>query len=823
MGLISKVKNLNSKIEYEKKQYKVTNAWLNAISNNSVIDENKIFFESFHGKSMVGDPYAIFKNMFEDERYQDTTFIWTLSDKNNITDEKYLKDKRVRFVKLNTYGYYYHLSTAKILINNTSFPPIFVKKEEQVYLNTWHGTPYKTLGKHMEGPRATHANITSNFLKSDFMIHGCEYTKEIMEEAHDIADIWTGNSLLSTPRFELTKQNQIIEDYLVSMDVDFNKETILYAPTWKGNLRGIERDFTNLIEDFKKMKENFPEKNILLKVHSLMYSRMNEEEKKYVIADKYDMNEIMYYVDTLITDYSSSFFDFAALNKKIIHYIPDLEKYIETRGLYLELDELPGIIARTNLELIEAIKASETLDYQKFNNTYNNLTNKLSIDELIDRINQPKLKINNDKENVIIYVGGFEGNGITKSFINLTKKWDYDKYNLIVIDKNKWRVDQAETLDNINDKVKFLYRTGSMILSREERVAYHKHLKNPSSTTEFEKKLIKKIFQREVKRMLGNIKIDYAIDFSGYMYFWSYVFINMDVKKKFIFQHNNMDMEYNKMVGGKQVHKQKLGIVFNIYQEFDKIIAVSKETMDINLEQLNKFYSQEKAHYIENFIDDNEINEKKNILSNELVSVQEKIENSIIEMDEKSERMENVLNRLLNNNPEIQIENSVISDKLIKVGYYGRISPEKGQLDFVEKLPEILKYYPRLIVIFAGTGPQKQELHKKIIELGVKENVIMAGYIKNPYALMNILDYTALFSHSEGQPMVLLESLVVGTASIASDIPGCMSVLQNKYGVCAENTVEGILKTLEYQDGLEQFDVIEYNQMIKEKYNKILI
>ena len=37
--------------------------------------------------------------------------------------------------------------TAKYLFNDTSFLWYFVKKEGQVYFNTWHGTPFKTLGK----------------------------------------------------------------------------------------------------------------------------------------------------------------------------------------------------------------------------------------------------------------------------------------------------------------------------------------------------------------------------------------------------------------------------------------------------------------------------------------------------------------------------------------------------------------------------------------------------------------------------------------------------------------------------------------------------
>ena len=66
----------------------------------------------------------------------------------------------------------------------------------------------------------------------------------------------------------------------------------------------------------------------------------------------------------LITDYSSVFFDYANLKRKIIFYTPDWEEYEnEVRGMYPEISQsLPGEQVSDTAELINAIKTEDTLN-----------------------------------------------------------------------------------------------------------------------------------------------------------------------------------------------------------------------------------------------------------------------------------------------------------------------------------------------------------------------------------------------------------------------------------------------------------------------------
>jgi CDP-glycerol glycerophosphotransferase len=80
-----------------------------------------------------------------------------------------------------------------------------------------------------------------------------------------------------------------------------------------------------------------------------------------------DIQELFLVSDVLVTDYSSSFFDFALLGRPIVFYAFDLKKYRDRlRGFYLPYDDsLPGPIVRTQGQLLaelERLRAAEPPD-----------------------------------------------------------------------------------------------------------------------------------------------------------------------------------------------------------------------------------------------------------------------------------------------------------------------------------------------------------------------------------------------------------------------------------------------------------------------------
>ena len=70
------------------------------------------------------------------------------------------------------------------------------------------------------------------------------------------------------------------------------------------------------------------------------------------------MNDLLLISDILITDYSSSFFDYYILKRPIIFYLPDREQYENVlRGTYYDIEKgLPGAMVSDNQELIKLSK-----------------------------------------------------------------------------------------------------------------------------------------------------------------------------------------------------------------------------------------------------------------------------------------------------------------------------------------------------------------------------------------------------------------------------------------------------------------------------------
>ncbi len=77
----------------------------------------------------------------------------------------YRDDPNVKFIKFQSVEYREYLATAKYLINNVSFPGYFTKRKEQIFVDTWHGIPLKTIGFDIPAGKVSAGNTVRNFLQ----------------------------------------------------------------------------------------------------------------------------------------------------------------------------------------------------------------------------------------------------------------------------------------------------------------------------------------------------------------------------------------------------------------------------------------------------------------------------------------------------------------------------------------------------------------------------------------------------------------------------------------------------------------------------------
>lgn len=99
-----------------------------------------------------------------------------------------------------------------------------------------------------------------------------------------------------------------------------------------------------------------------------------------------------------------------------------------------------------------------------------------------------------------------------------------------------------------------------------------------------------------------------------------------------------------------------------------------------------------------------------------------------------------------------------------------RLLDRKGQMDLLNSFAEVVKEYPKTILLFAGEGAYRTTLETEIKKLGLKEKVLLLGNVDYIPVLLNMADVFVFPSHYEGLPGALLEAMFAEKIIICSDI-----------------------------------------------------
>jgi len=104
---------------------------------------------------------------------------------------------------------------------------------------------------------------------------------------------------------------------------------------------------------------------------------------------------------------------------------------------------------------------------------------------------------------------------------------------------------------------------------------------------------------------------------------------------------------------------------------------------------------------------------------------------------------------------------------LVHVGSFNRQKRHDRLLKVVKNLKDRgIKF--RMDVI--GDGPLRAQIEQLAVKLGLQNHIIFRGYQKNVYNFIAQADLMLLTSDWEGMPMVLLESLALGTPIVSTDV-----------------------------------------------------
>lgn len=324
------------------------------------IDSKKVLLQSYEGRQYSCNPKYIAQYL---KKYSNLRLVISLQHPEQYD---FLKKMGYETVKSNSLTYFYHYITSKIVVCNDSLPMLVPLKNKQVSINTWHGGgAYKKVGISLSKTNYYSQRYIWKH-KVDYMISSCKSFSELAIEAFAISE--EGILPIGMPRNDMLVKSSNAQDIIQKVKghygINKEKKIVLYAPTYResmlDSLYGL--DFECVLD---KLEERFGcEWVFLFRGHYFLSDSKKFNCKSFINASEYDdMQELLCAADCLITDYSSSVWDFSLTYKPCFLYATDLEEYKKEIDFYYPIEKWPFALGQSNDELLNNITNFDEAEY----------------------------------------------------------------------------------------------------------------------------------------------------------------------------------------------------------------------------------------------------------------------------------------------------------------------------------------------------------------------------------------------------------------------------------------------------------------------------
>ena len=310
-------------------------------------DETLVLFVSFMGKGFNDSPKVIYDYIRSHQEYSKYHCVWAFEDPSLFPD--------LESITIDTLKYFKTALKAKYWVTNTNIERgLSFKKNDQIFLNTWHGVALKHIGNDCPGRK------DFNFKTVNYLVVSGKYDERVCKSAFRATeDIFLRCGMPRNERLWHSTEDERIE-IRNKLGISQGKKVILYAPTWRDSKDGGKSYEIKPPIHFDKWKKQLGEEYIVLfrahhqttKVVGIVYDDFVRNPSDYP-----DVNDLLIASDILITDYSAIAFDFCILCKPILCYAYDYDTYLAERGTYFEMNDVyPNTICKTEEVLLDSIK-----------------------------------------------------------------------------------------------------------------------------------------------------------------------------------------------------------------------------------------------------------------------------------------------------------------------------------------------------------------------------------------------------------------------------------------------------------------------------------
>lgn len=772
------------------------------------IDEKVILLESQSATKISGNLFYILKYLLTDEKYAGYTVYLSSWGRyvNSITAIlEHYGFENVNIVVYASDDYMRLLASAKYLINDATFPNYWIKKEGQVYINTWHGTPLKAMGRKVHND-VFFGNVQKNLVNADYLLYPNIFTKDVMIRDYMLENISSNSYILggyprNTVFFDRNAESRIREELEIT-----DKKIYAYMPTWRGTVDkvGVSKNDAYLMYYLCELDKRLTDDEIFyINIHPMAMHAKNTAEVsklKHIknFPAEYETYDFLNIADVLVTDYSSVFFDYACTRKKVVLFPYDKDEYLCDRGMYMDMDDLPFPQVFDLDALVNELRSEKNYDDAEFVKTFCTWDNIDATAQLCDRTIlgiDTGLTVapvpDNGKENVLIYAGDLAKNGITTSLRSLTNEIDLNKRNYYISFIQGKAKKNADQLATFNPKVNFFAVSDYFNLSFKDK-AIRKLFNLGIIKAKTYMKHAKTRVQQNFIRAYGQSKFDTVIQFCGYERDLILLYSRFDGNNA-IWVHNDMVAEM------KLKSNQRKDILKYAYNNYDKVVAV---TDDIVASTQKLAGTNKKIDIVKNTID------YRTILANSKQPIAlDPTTKCSVEPEKFYEIMQSDAKKFIN---------------------IGRYSPEKGHDRLIDAFYKLWQKDNSIYLIIIGGNSRAnkyEELIEKVNEMGLSENVILLLSVSNPYPIIKACNGFILSSLYEGFGLVLAEANILGLPIVSTDITGPRTFMNKYGGTLVEDSDDGVYKGLEmlYNNEIKPINVDyeAYNRECVAEFEKL--
>ena len=254
------------------------------------------------------------------------------------------------------------LEQADVVVSNTHIDVEWEKAPGGVYLQTWHGTPLKHIHFDVlwEVPGRLE-RLSQDVRRWDHLISPNADSTAPLRQAFgfpgEIAETgYPRNDVLSSPR-----RDEVRARLRRELGIADGTTAVLYTPTWRDDLLDEDgKQSFALHLDLDAFVDRLGGDHVLLlRLHSMVSDRLGPVDHPGVLDLSFhpDVSDLYLAADVMVTDYSSTMFDFAVTGKPLLFYTYDLEHYRDTlRGFYFDFSvHAPGPLLRTSGDVVDAL------------------------------------------------------------------------------------------------------------------------------------------------------------------------------------------------------------------------------------------------------------------------------------------------------------------------------------------------------------------------------------------------------------------------------------------------------------------------------------